>query len=219
MLAERLSDGFAMLLLASVGFLTFRMGLEVLVVVLVSGVVAVAAVQSKTLTMAMLDRAERFSLTASHVSRIRVFYLSAHRLLQWRILGFAVGLGLVSWFGECLSLFVVLWGLGLEPSGMLLLQATFVLAMATLVGSITMLPGGLGTAEGTIAFLLVATVGVGSDFAAAATLLIRLCTLWFGVSVGLLALAVILRRTSLDQSSSSPLPSVPSPSRVRSGSL
>ncbi len=207
-----------MLLLASVGFLTYRIGLEVLVVVLVTGVAAVAVVQSKALTMAILARAERFSLTASHVSRIRAFYLSAHRLLQWRSLGFAVGLGLVSWFGECVALFVVLWGLGLEPSGTLLLQATFVLAMATLVGSISMLPGGLGTAEGTIAFLLVATVGVGSDLAAASTLLIRLCTLWFGVSVGLLALAILLRRTSLDQSSPSPLPSTIS-SRFRSGSL
>ena len=196
-IAERLSDGLAMLLLASVGTVAFRLGVEVLALVLALGAIAVVTAQSRRLTLRLLDGAERVPRVSRHVARVRVFYLSIHRLLQWRSLGLAVGLGLVSWFGECVAFFLVLWGLGIEPSGLLLLQATFILAMATLVGSVSMLPGGLGTAEGSIAFLLVATVGASSQLAAAATLLIRLCTLWFGVSVGLAALTVILRKTGL----------------------
>ncbi|MCL4370392.1 MAG: lysylphosphatidylglycerol synthase domain-containing protein [Chloroflexi bacterium] len=72
-----------------------------------------------------------------------------------------------------------------------------ILALATLVGSLSMLPGGLGAAEGSVAVLLVSTVGLASDLAVAATLLIRLCTLWFGVSVGLVALGLLLRRTEI----------------------
>ena len=57
--------------------------------------------------------------------------------------------------------------------------------------------GGLGAAEGSIAVLLVSTVGLASDLAVAATLLMRLCTLWFGVGVGLVALGLLLRRTEI----------------------
>lgn len=202
-LAERLSDGLAMLLLACVGAFAFRVGIEVLVVVFLLGTVAVGVAQSKTVTMLLLEKLEQLSPARSHTAKIRTFYLSIHQLLQWRSLAFAVGLGLVSWFGECVAFFFVLSGLGISPSPVLLLQATFILALATLVGSLTMLPGGLGTAEGSIALLLVATVGVGSDLAVAATLLIRICTLWFGVTVGLLALGAILKRTDLDQESTS----------------
>lgn len=203
-LAERLSDGLAMLVLASTGVVAFRLGVEVLVAVLLLGSVAVGLAQSRTLTMRLLNGAERLSSTSRHVARVRTFYLSIHQLLQWRSLAFTVGLGLASWFGECVAFFLVLSGLGIPPSALLLLQATFILALATLVGSLSMLPGGLGTAEGSIALLLVATVGISSEVAVAATLLIRLCTLWFGVSVGLVALAALLRRTDLDAENRDP---------------
>lgn len=41
--------------------------------------------------------------------------------------------------------------------------------------------------------LLVSTVGLASDLAVAATLLMRLCTLWFGVGVGPVALGLLRR--------------------------
>lgn len=196
-IAERLSDGLAMLLLASVGAVAFRLGLEVLALILVMGAAAVAVAQSRGFTMRLLDWAGSFPLANRYLPRLRVFYDSAHLLLGWRALGVSVGLGLVSWFGECVAFFLVLSGLGVQPSGLLLLQATLILALATLVGSMSMLPGGLGAAEGSIAVLLVSTVGLGSDLAVAATLLIRLCTLWFGVSVGLIALGLLLRRMEI----------------------
>lgn len=197
-LAERLSDGLAMLLLAAVGAVAFRLGLEVLALVLFLGATAVTVAQSRSLVLGLLAAAGQQAFLNRYLSRVRAFYESTHLLLQWRTLGVSVGLGLVSWFGECVAFFLVLWGLGVPPSGALLLQATFILALATLVGSVSMLPGGLGAAEGSIAVLLVTTTGVGSDVAVAATLLIRLCTLWFGVSVGLAALGILLRRTEID---------------------
>ncbi len=196
-LAERLSDGLAMLLLASVGAIAFRRGLEVLALILVLAGLAVAVTRSRRFALGLLGLAERIPLIDRHLPRLMVFYDSAHQLLQWRSLGVSVGLGFVSWFGECLAFFLVLWGVGVDPSWMLLIQATFILALATLVGSVSMLPGGLGAAEGSITVLLVATAGLGSDLAVAATLLIRLCTLWFGVTIGLAALASLLRRMEI----------------------
>jgi uncharacterized protein (TIRG00374 family) len=193
-IAERLSDGLAMLLLASVGAVVFRLGLEVLATILALAAVVVAVAQSRGITSRLMAAAGRQPLVGKYLPRLLAFYQSIHLLLGWRTLGISVGLGLVSWFGECVAFFLVLGGLGAPVSPMLLLQATFILALATLVGSASMLPGGLGAAEGSIALLLVSTVGLTSDLAVAATLLIRLCTLWFGVSIGLAALALLLRR-------------------------
>jgi uncharacterized protein (TIRG00374 family) len=109
----------------------------------------------------------------------------------------AVGLGLISWAGECLAFYLVLLGLGFAPDTTLLLQATFILAMATLVGAASMLPGGLGAADASVTgllLLLVRAAPMSQPVAVAATLLIRFCTLWFGVLLGLVALAVVGRR-------------------------
>jgi uncharacterized protein (TIRG00374 family) len=68
-----------------------------------------------------------------------------------------------------------------------------VLAVSTLVGSASTLPGGLGAAEASITALLLLTVTSDHAVAAAATLLIRLATLWFGVTLGLIAWAATPR--------------------------
>ncbi len=195
--AERLSDGLAMLLLASAGAVAFQRGVELLGLVLAVGAAAVAVAQSRGITLRGLAMMEGMPLVGRYLPRLRAFYESIHLLLRWRPLGVSVGLGFVSWFGECAAFYLVLQGLGVQPSPLLLLQATFILAFSTLVGSASMLPGGLGAAEGSIAVLLVSTVALSSDMAVAATLLIRLCTLWFGVSVGLVALGLLLRRTEI----------------------
>jgi uncharacterized membrane protein YbhN (UPF0104 family) len=74
-----------------------------------------------------------------------------------------------------------------------LVQAAFILATSTLIGSATGLPGGLGSAEVSMLGLVLALVTRSTAVAGAATLLIRFCTLWFGVSLGALGLLVFGR--------------------------
>ena len=59
------------------------------------------------------------------------------------------------------------------------------------------LPGGIGAAEGTVAAVLDLVARQPRDVAAAATLLIRACTLWFGVALGAASLVVLTRRVAL----------------------
>jgi uncharacterized protein (TIRG00374 family) len=89
--------------------------------------------------------------------------------------------------------YLILLGLGVPPSASVLTDAIFVLAVSTLVGSASTLPGGLGAAEASITALLLLTITSDHALAAAATLLIRLATLWFGVTLGLIAWAVTPR--------------------------
>ncbi len=59
-----------------------------------------------------------------------------------------------------------------------------------LAGSLSFLPGGLGVAETSMTGLLRALSRTTAAGAAAATVLIRIATLWYAVAVGLVALAV-----------------------------
>ena len=79
-------------------------------------------------------------------------------------------------------------GLGVAGTPLLLLQATFIFAASTLLGLVSLLPGGLGASEASSAALLVLLVGLTNGPASVATLIIRFCTLWFGVGLGVAAL-------------------------------
>ncbi len=192
--AERLTDGLAMLLLASAGLAAFQFGVQALLGVAALAVLAVAVVQARPLAHAALRLLERPTATRRLAAALETAYDSARTLLTWRRLALGVGIGVVSWAGECLALYLILLGLGAAPSLTLLNQATFALAAASLVGSASLLPGGLGAAEGAVAAVLQGVAGMPRDVAAAATLLIRACTLWFGVALGVGATVWLARR-------------------------
>jgi uncharacterized protein (TIRG00374 family) len=194
-LAERLTDGVAMLLLALGGLFVYGYGRELIVLIALAAVGLVLFTQVRALPLALLARLEGMPVVGSRIHHLHAFYESAHRLFRPAALLLAIGLGLISWGGECVAFYLVLVGLGVAPAPELLLQAAFVLAVSTLVGSVSMLPGGLAVAEGSIAGLLL-LLGITDQpaVAAAATLLIRFATLWFGVLVGIAALTAISRR-------------------------
>ena len=194
--AERLVDGIAMLLLATSGLISFQFGALALLGVAALACVAVGLIQARPLVHAILNILERRTKTEGLAKVLRTVYDSARELLTWPRMALAVGIGIVSWAGECLALYVILLGLGAQPSLVLLNQATFALAAGSLVGSASLLPGGIGAAEGTVAAVLDLVAGQPRDIAAAATLLIRMCTLWFGVALGAASLLAMARRLS-----------------------
>lgn len=104
-------------------------------------------------------------------------------------LAVALSLGVMAWVSEGVALWVLLLGLDAPVS---LPQAVPIYAAATLVGALTALPGGLVGTEGSMVALL-QQAGVPRSPAAAATLLVRLATLWFAVAIGLAALALLRR--------------------------
>jgi uncharacterized protein (TIRG00374 family) len=108
----------------------------------------------------------------------------------------AVGLGVVSWAGECVGFFLILHGLGEPASRLLLWQATFMLASGTIIGAVSGLPGGLGAAEFTIAGMttLFGLGGGDPGFAGTAALLVRIFTLWFAAILGLVTAFVFRHR-------------------------
>lgn len=188
-MAERLTDVAGLLLLAALGLTALPYGAALLGAVAGILVLALLALRSRRLGDAAPRLLEGRGPLARLAGPFRLFLGSGRTLLAPGALAFAVVLSVVSWFFECLALSVVLDGLDVTVS---LRAATFVYAFASLAGAVSMIPGGLGIAEGSLAGLLVA-LGASLPDAVAATLLIRAATLWLAVGLGASMLGLVFR--------------------------
>jgi len=112
---------------------------------------------------------------------------AARTLLGTRLLAAMTAVSALSWFCECLAAYVCVRGLQLHLS---LPDTIVVFSLGSLAGALSFLPGGLGVAETSMTGLIRVLGDVPKAAAAAATVLIRLATLWFAVALGLIGLAV-----------------------------
>ncbi|HIQ04560.1 MAG TPA: flippase-like domain-containing protein [Anaerolineae bacterium] len=192
-MAERLTDGLAMFILAAVGLVVYQVGVPLFLTVAAAMIAFVVIIQHRPLALWLLRVAARLPLLSRFASQLEALYESSFTLLTPRNLLVAIGLGIISWSGECLAFYLTLRGLGLPAGRELLLQATFTLATSTLLGAVSFLPGGLGATDGSITGLLQLLLNLPRQLAVAATLIIRFCTLWFGVSLGLITLFAFYR--------------------------
>jgi len=184
-IAERVTDVIAVVLLGSAGALSYRSGRGVLVVtvLLIAGFIGI--VQWRGLSLRLLRLAERLPLVRGYVRHLEEFYERSHTLLSARHLLPTVVLSTGGWFLECVAAWLCLKGLGLDLP---LLLVVFIFVIASLAGALTMIPGGLGVAEAGMVGLLMAN-GVGRGDAVAAALLIRMVTFWFAIALGLAAVS------------------------------
>jgi glycosyltransferase 2 family protein len=193
-LAERITDGLAMLLLMGFGLTLYAPARPAFFALLLLSVAGLVAVQFRPLMERLIGLLARLPRGDKIAPRLMTAYLSSRALLSWRILLASTVISLVSWFGECIAFYYVLRGLGEPASYLLLLQATFVFAASTLFGLVSFLPGGLGVSEASSTGLLILLVPMAAAPATTATIIIRFCTLWFGVTLGAIALAIFGRR-------------------------
>jgi len=192
--AERVSDGLAVLLLSTAGVVTFPQywpGFVLTLALLVGGILAT---QIRPAANAMLNFWERLPLIGRFSGRLREFYEGSFTLFRPSATLIGVGLGMVSWLGEGIAFYIILLGLGAAAGWETLALAVFTLSFSTVVGAASTLPGGLGAAEASIAGMLVFLGGLPAGMAAAATLLIRFATLWFGVLLGLVTAFIFRKR-------------------------
>lgn len=190
---ERLADFLALCTLLLVGLFTYQFHTTALIVVValvVAGTAVLASPRFSAPIFGMLRKIERLK---SLVDRLEEMAESMAALLKPRPLAVSMVLSVVSWGAECVGLYLILYGLGADTATVQL--ATFIYAATTLLGAVSMIPGGLGVTEASMvsAILLFGALEQESS-AVAATLLTRIATLWFAVGLGFIALAWYQRR-------------------------
>ena len=195
--AERLTDLVALASLALIGVGALAGGERVAWVALALVGLAVACVASEKLAHGVIDVVGAMPVVGKLAPKLREFYASTKTLLHPTPLVLATLLSIVAWLCECVAFWLVLRGFaGAEAS---LKLCTFIYATMTIAGALSFLPGGLGVQEiGMVKLLIAQAHGLSEPTAAAATFITRLCTLWFAVVIGVVALVVVQRRARVD---------------------
>jgi uncharacterized protein (TIRG00374 family) len=193
-IAERLLDLVALVLLVSMA----GMGVPHGRLIALAGALVVAAIALactfRPLGLWLLAQLERVKALARLAPRLREAYDALHALTRPRPFVAGAVFAACGWALECLAAWCLFQGF--EDAPMDVAGASFGYAAGTLAGALAMLPGGLGVAElGMSGLFRVASPTLSLATAAAATILVRLCTLWFGVALGGVAL-LVLRATA-----------------------
>lgn len=187
--AERLTDLLALVLLAAIGSLVFPDGWAISVVGAVFVLGAWVACMWKPLGMGIIGIVAKIPALAKLAPKLREAYDALQLLVRPKPLIWATLFSTVAWGLEVVSLYIIARGFTDIALGWL--ASTFAYAVPTIVGALAMMPGGLGVTEaGMTGVLVTVSEGAMSDsVATATTILVRLATLWWAVILGALALA------------------------------
>ena len=195
-IAERFTDLMGLLLLACVGIFTFKTDPRFLIVGACLIGFGLIVVSVEPVARFFLRLSARLPLVRRVAPKLELAYQTTAELLRPRPLVLGVFLSVISWFFECAAFWAVVHGFA--GAAVDIQAATFIYASMTVAGALSFLPGGLGVTEaGMLAMLGELATGCNRSVAAAATFVTRLCTLWFAVLVGIVALLVFARRTKI----------------------
>jgi len=185
-----------LLLLACVGIFTFKTDPRFLIVGACLIGFGLIVVSVEPVARFFLRLSARLPLVRRVAPKLELAYQTTAELLRPKPLVLGVFLSVISWFFECTAFWAVVHGFA--GAAVDLQAATFIYASMTVAGALSFLPGGLGVTEaGMLAMLGELATGCNRSVAAAATFVTRLCTLWFAVLVGIVALLVFARRTKI----------------------
>jgi len=199
--AERATDGTGMVAWGFLGAFALGLGPGTMVLFLAVAALGIAVLRSKRLSLL----AERALLKLPLLNRLAPhlgdFHASSNELLAARPLVVGTVISFLSWGLECLAVYLCSVGLGTD---MPFLLVVFVFAVSSLIGVLSMLPGGIGAVEAGLYGQFVTVAGLSAGLAAALTVMIRLATLWFATLVGIVGLFAV--RTILGNTSLTPEP-------------
>lgn len=187
--SERLTDVLGLSVLSLLGLASFFEQAYFLVGLLIAIFAGIFVLTNERIFMKFCDLSCRIPFVKKYTNQLRSLYTSCRVLLSFKSLAVTTSISIVSWFFECFALYLLLNSLGVPLS---LLSATFIFSFSSIFGSVLVLPGGLGAAEGSFVVLLL-FVGVSLTMASLSTIVIRVFTLFFGVLIGVVALMLANR--------------------------
>jgi len=185
---DRVTDLLALIILSLTGIVYYEKGSYILIIVFLFFVVFFMVIKSKYISKKLIFFMEKRA--GKYSPNVKEMHQTFETTMLSKNLMVAIILSVLASFFECMGLYLVVMGFSQH---IILTVSTFIFSFSSLVGAVSMIPGGLGIAEATISgllqfFGLTATVSVG------VALIIRLGTLWYGVIMGLMVYLLFKRK-------------------------
>lgn len=182
LVVERLMDLFGVLLLGSASLLLFEGWISLFLICAFLVIAGGLFLCMESLYRPVLTWLAGFRILTWPSNKVLSALLHGKELMTVRIFSTGLVLSTVAWAMESISLYITMRGFGLESTA---LEANFIYCFSTLVGALSMAPGGIGGTEAGMMGLM-AFMGISYSDGLPAVLLIRICTLWLAIFVGLL---------------------------------
>jgi uncharacterized protein (TIRG00374 family) len=192
--AERLTDFIGLVILLIIGAYVFDISRIAVIAFAVFFSLLTVLLAWRRGSLALIEFFGKLPMLNRYLEHAHSAYESMYVMLRPRPLFIAVVLSVVAWFFECFGYWIVLHVFEAPPT---VLKATFIYAFSTVVGAVSMLPGGLGTTEGSLTGLA-QLAGASQDVAVASTVIIRSATLWFAVLIGIVVTFAFQHRLDID---------------------
>lgn len=191
---ERLTDSLAMLLLMSVGVLTFRMGFWMFLILASIVLVVMFLLHRRDLAKKVIPIVEKFPLGKKFSSPLRRALSASYELTAISSMSYGTFLGVIAWALEASGLWVLIGALGIPMTLSTLYHTLFIFSVSAAAGFISIIPAGLGINELSTIGLLEQLIGMPYSAALVATFAFRLVTLWFGVLLGLVSVTYLEKK-------------------------
>ncbi len=188
--AERATDGTGMVLWGFIGAFALNLPPWTMLAFLAVAVFGIAVLRSKGLSLLAERVLLRLPLLDRLAPHLHSFHGASNELLGARPLAVGTAISFLSWGLECLGVYLCAAGLGAEAG---FLMVVFVFAVSSLLGVLSMIPGGIGAVEAGLALQFVRLAGMSAGVAGALTFVIRLATLWWATLLGILGLLLVRR--------------------------
>ncbi len=196
--SERLTDAIGLALLSLLGLTVFFANAwSLLIIFLIIGL-ALYALSNESMFMRLLSVLNHIPIIKKYTYYAHDSYKNSKKLFTPAVLTVSTLISIISWFFECLELYIILQALGAPIP---LSSAVFIFSFSSIVGSLFLLPGGIGAAEGSFVGLLL-IAGVGNTIASLATIIIRLTTLWIAIPVGIISFFYVSKMKSFESADS-----------------
>lgn len=189
-LAERATDFLSLTIMALIGAYIFNYGKSISLLIVMILVIGIIVITNNTVFNKLLELLSKIKFIASHTGKLQAAYDSSSKLLAVKPLILMTILSVLSWGFECFGYYLILKDFGLNVD---VIWSFFSYSFSTIVGALSMLPGGLGVTEGSLTIMVVKK-GLSENDALASTFIVRAVTLWFAVFVGAISLLFYQKR-------------------------
>jgi len=186
---ERLTDLMGVVLLVTIGLKALPAGKDVVLLGMVICLLLVLVFAQPTFFRGMVRVLGKLPKMAEQSKRLLEMHGNVRGLMAPKPMLVTVVISCIAWFSECLVLYFAMSACQGEANW---LQATFIYALSTLAGALSILPGGLVVTEGSMTGLLLLS-GLERNQAVLVTMIVRFCTLWLAVFLGMVFLFFLQR--------------------------
>lgn len=175
---DRVTDVMSLVILSFLGVFYYKEGISLLLVLSVLLTGFYCAIRSRSISskiIAVLEK--RFGRYAAN---LHLMHETLDKTMEPATFISLSLLNALAWFFECLGLYYVILGFG-QSLGIAL--STFIFSFSSLIGGVSMIPGGIGIAEASISGLLMLN-DISPELSIGIALILRLGSFWYGAILG-----------------------------------